>query len=192
MDIIANLTMCPRCNNVFRYYDYLSHSENCNHTINNDNENNNENNNYNENNEYDNDSMDTEMDEDDTLSIINSNYNYNGINDYANYMGYVNTITNTNTNTTNTNNTANNNYISNLSSYLSTITINSGLNQEQLNNSSKKQECNVRTECPICLCSFPEKTLFYKLKCSHLFCMGCCEKWFENNSKCPLCRNNYN
>ena len=40
MDIIANLTMCPRCNNVFRYYDYLSHSENCHHTIeNNDNNN---------------------------------------------------------------------------------------------------------------------------------------------------------
>ena len=192
MDILSNLRMCPKCNNVFRYYDYLSHSEICQYNIgNNDNDNNN-NYNYNDNNEYneyDSDSMDTEMDEDYTSSIINSNYNYNGINDYANYMGYVNTITNTNTNTTNT---INNNSITNLSLHLSTININSGLNQDQLNNNSKKQECNSRTECPICLCSFPEKTLFYKLKCSHLFCINCCEKWFENNNKCPLCRNNYN
>ena len=68
---------------------------------------------------------------------------------------------------------------------------NSGLNQEELNNNSQKQECNSRTECPICLCSFPENTLFYKLNCSHLFCIECCEKWFNKNSNCPLCRNNY-
>ena len=137
--------------------------------------------------------MDTEMDEDYTSSIINSNYNYNGINDYANYMGYINTITNNTNNSTNINNIEpTTTSINNLSTYLSTITINSGLNQEQLNNNSQKQECNTITDCPICLCSFPEKTLFYKLKCSHLFCIECCDKWFKTNTKCPLCRNNYN
>ena len=178
MEVLSSLTACPECNNVFRYYDYLSHIEICHHTIGNNN-----NNETNENNDYDGDSMDTEIDEDDTSSIINSNYNYNGINDYANYMGYINT------NTTNTTNTTTS--INNLSTYLSSININAGLDQGQLNNNSQQIECNTRTDCPVCLCSFPEKTLFYRLNCSHLFCIECCETWFKKHTNCPLCRNNY-
>ena len=175
MEVLSLLTACPECNNVFRYYDYLSHIEICHHTISNNN-----NNETNENNDYDGDSMDTEMDEDDTSSIINSNYNYNGINDYANYMEYINT------NTTNTTTS-----INNLSTYLSSININAGLDQGQLNNNSQQIECNTRTDCPVCLCSFPIKTLFYRLNCSHLFCIECCETWFKKHTNCPLCRNNY-
>ena len=175
MEVLSSLTACPECNNVFRYYDYLSHIEICHHTIGNNN-----NNETNENNDYDGDSMDTEIDEDDTSSIINSNYNYNGINNYANYMGYINT------NTTNTTTS-----INNLSTYLSSININAGLDQGQLNNNSQQIECNTRTDCPVCLCSFPEKTLFYRLNCSHLFCIECCETWFKKHTNCPLCRNNY-
>lgn len=45
--------------------------------------------------------------------------------------------------------------------------------------------------CAICL-DKPESATFVKTKCNHIYCKTCIDKWFEMNSKCPICKKNFN
>ncbi len=169
MEIDTSLLACPECNNVFQYYDFLSHSTTCNR-------------NTNENSERDlatdsESETETEMDLDSnyqSLSLYNTTYN--GINDYGNYINLYNPMINRNLQN------------HDLSNAMSTININSGLNKKDLEKYTKIIQCYERTDCAICLVSYPENTNFYLMKCNHAFCIECCEKWYSTNSLCPLCR----
>ncbi|XP_027332411.1 putative RING-H2 finger protein ATL12 [Abrus precatorius] len=46
-------------------------------------------------------------------------------------------------------------------------------------------------ECTVCLSQFEDTEILRLLpKCKHAFHMNCIDKWLENHSNCPLCRNN--
>ena len=45
--------------------------------------------------------------------------------------------------------------------------------------------------CAICL-EKPEDAVFVKTKCNHIYCKTCIDKWFEMNSRCPICKKNFN
>lgn len=45
------------------------------------------------------------------------------------------------------------------------------------------------TECSICLDKFNDTDKVIVLKCKHYFHKNCIEKWFEEQSTCPICRN---
>ena len=66
-----------------------------------------------------------------------------------------------------------------------------GLSKKELEKNSTIIECHSSTDCPICLCNYPQNTYFYVMKCTHSFCIDCCETWFSKNALCPLCRKNY-
>ena len=57
--------------------------------------------------------------------------------------------------------------------------------QETFNFDDKVHE---NSECPICLEEFLDGFSVTKLKCGHLFCTACIEKWFKDKTKCPCCR----
>jgi len=144
---------------------------------------------------------------------------YNGLNDYGNYGNYgnyansnnlYNPMINRGFQNSNSNRNSNNNSdddfgvnnddpIYTLHNYLlalnintsSNITIEYGLNKKELKKNSTIIECHTATDCPICLCNYPQHTYFYLMKCNHTFCIDCCETWFSKNSLCPLCRKNY-
>ena len=187
IDFISSLITCPECHIIFQYYDFLSHSYNSNCSINiNDN--------------YIPDTvMDSNLDTEEPHTNTHTNththtYTYNGLNDY----GYLyNPMINRGFQNSNSDDSDNAIYI--LHNYLlslninasSNTTINNGLEKIELENNSKLIECNNPTDCPICLCNYPEHTQFYLMKCNHSFCIDCCETWFSKNSICPLCRKNY-
>ena len=176
------LMVCQHCNNVYYYYDYLSHIQICNNiTLYSDMETENDMDNENENNTN-------------NVYLYSS---YNGLNNYGNYnnvsnRNLYNSTLNRGFNTNTSINTSTSTSIDNLANYLHSITLKTGLDKVELCNYSIKEECIEPTDCPICLCSYPKKTLFYVMKCSHSFCINCCENWFSNNFICPLCRTNYN
>ena len=45
--------------------------------------------------------------------------------------------------------------------------------------------------CAICL-DKPENKLFVRTTCNHVYCKDCIDKWFEMNSKCPICKKDFN
>ena len=213
MELDISLMTCPECNSVFQYYDFLSHTSHmCNsnsNTISDMHTEFDEDENMNEDEEngdrYDN------IDEYDNEYINNSLTNLNGLNDYGNYRNLYNpminrnfniniNINNTNTNT-NTNNISNNIIDTNtLINNFEAINIINETNDTfkynvkkdlDLEKYNKKIQCNERTECSICLVSYPEHTTFYLMNCNHSFCIECCEKWYSTNSLCPLCRSHY-
>ena len=49
---------------------------------------------------------------------------------------------------------------------------------------------NQTTDCAICLEEFKNGANVTKLKCRHLFCTECIEKWLSNSITCPYCRQN--
>ena len=185
MEFETMLMVCQNCNSVYQYYDYLSHIQTCSSIdINNNSE------------------MDTENDMENDMENdnINNSYmysSYNGLNNYGHYNNISGSTTNLNTNNINLyNSTVNRGFntdisVDNLSSHLQSINFKTGLDKVELFKYSKKEECNQSTDCPICLCSYPKKTLFYIMNCSHSFCINCCEEWFSQNYICPLCRTNY-
>lgn len=66
-----------------------------------------------------------------------------------------------------------------------------------LNNNSKielfketNKESNKETICNICLLNINYNDIIRILNCNHLFHIKCIDKWFEQKSSCPLCRNN--
>ena len=168
------LMTCPECNVEFQYYDFLSHTNNNTNSCSN--------------------------------TATHELTNYNGMNDYGNYLGNTHNITNSpeeNNNlynpmlnrgfqNSNSNTNTNTNDTTYLINNISQLTINTSLDKHKLMECSRIIQCNERTDCPICLCSYPKETSFYIMNCNHSFCIECCEKWFSSNSCCPLCRMNYN
>ena len=142
--------------------------------------------------------METDMENDN----INNSYMYspyNGLNNYGHYINISGNINNSNSNT-NTINLYNSRInrgfnidmtIDNLITNLQSIKLKNGLDKVELFKYSKQKECIEDTDCAICLCSYPEKTFFYIMNCSHSFCIKCCEEWFSQSYICPLCRTNY-
>ena len=49
---------------------------------------------------------------------------------------------------------------------------------------------NQANDCAVCLEEFKNGTNVTKLKCGHLFCSDCIEKWLSNSITCPCCRQN--
>ena len=180
LDFSLSLITCPKCNIVFQYYDFLSHNT---HACNSNNNSNSDNTISDMETEIDEDQDQDEedQDQDHTMQLDNRIINLNGLNDYGNYGNLYNPMINRNFQNQNSD-------ISNLTDSISNININNGLDKIQLLNNSKKIHCNKRTECSICLVSYPEYTTFYLMNCNHSFCIECCEKWYSTNLLCPLCR----
>ena len=191
IELSTNIVTCPECNCVLQYYDLLSHNEICYNT---------------------NESTILETNSEIQTNTINNTNVYNGLNDYGNYGNYDNNNTNNlnlynpmiNRDIQNSNNNSNNNNNDNdtiytLNNYLLSLNINNnnntymdcGLNKIELENNSKIIECNNDTDCPICLCKYPQYTHFYLMNCNHYFCIECSKNWFSKKSVCPLCRKNY-
>ena len=154
--------------------------------------------------------MDLRMDLDTEIYSQTSSHtpSYNGLNDYGNYGAYGNSSNSNNLYNPMINrgfqninsNGDSNDAIYTLHNYLLSLTLNSssintnnqsGLTKKELEKNSTIIECHDSSDCPICLCNYPQHTYFYLMKCSHSFCIDCCEKWFGKNSLCPLCRRNY-
>jgi len=187
MEIDISLITCPDCNIVFQYYDFLSHnSNNCNG-------NNMDDDGDDADDEDDEDDRDDADDVDDGDHRDNRLFRLNGLNDFGNYIDLYNPMINRNfqNNDTNTNT---NNAIHNLTNQISSMTLSMnvilpcGLDKNQLQNNSTQIQCQQRSDCSICLVSYPENTTFYLMTCNHSFCIECCEKWFSSNVSCPLCR----
>jgi len=49
---------------------------------------------------------------------------------------------------------------------------------------------NKAKDCAVCLEEFKNGANVTKLKCEHLFCSECIEKWLSNSTTCPCCRQN--
>jgi hypothetical protein len=140
---------------------------------------------------------------------------YNGLNNYGNYNRFSNRNTsNSNSlynpminrgfqNSNSNNDSDSDDVIYTLQNYLLSLNLNTntntnthttlqcGLTIKELEENSTIRECHDYTDCPICLCNYPQHTYFYVMKCTHSFCIDCCETWFSKNSVCPLCRHNY-
>lgn len=43
-------------------------------------------------------------------------------------------------------------------------------------------------DCQVCFLKYSKRRDIRQLPCGHVFHKTCCEKWFRENSKCPLCR----
>lgn len=52
-------------------------------------------------------------------------------------------------------------------------------------------ECNDNFSCAICL-DKPNNKQFVRTTCNHVYCKDCIDKWFEMNSKCPICKKDFN
>lgn len=47
------------------------------------------------------------------------------------------------------------------------------------------------TECSICTEKYiPNQSIVRILKCEHMFCVDCIDKWLSANNKCPMCKFN--
>jgi len=59
------------------------------------------------------------------------------------------------------------------------------------NNSDDETETNVDTleRCTICLCDIENNSIIREInKCKHIFHVECADRWFQDNIKCPHCR----
>ena len=58
-------------------------------------------------------------------------------------------------------------------------------------NDSDANETNVDTleRCTICLCDIENNSIIREInKCKHIFHVECADRWFQDNIKCPHCR----
>lgn len=179
MEYAENLLNCPNCNNVYRYYDYLSHIELCNY-----NDNSSMTNNYD--NEY---MLETEYegdDENDEVEYIDISRLSSSLND--------NFIPNNRNNRNNRlersiiQNIMDSRRINNLIDDFQNVDI--GIGKDKLYLYGNKYITSNDTDCVICLNTFTADNDFYMMKCCHSFCSNCAEKWFEFKSICPLCNRN--
>ena len=157
-----------------------------------------------------------EPDSDTHIHTNTYTHTYNGLNDYGNYGNYGNRshlynpmihrgFQNSNSDA---DADADADAIYTLHNYLLALNLNTshtpshtsihtsiytpcGLSKKELEKNSTILECSDSADCPICLCNYPQHTYFYVMKCTHSFCIDCCETWFSKNSLCPLCRKNY-
>ena len=59
------------------------------------------------------------------------------------------------------------------------------------NDSDSDNETNVDTleRCTICLCDIENNSIIREInKCKHIFHVECADRWFQDNIKCPHCR----
>ncbi|XP_031478831.1 E3 ubiquitin-protein ligase ATL59-like [Nymphaea colorata] len=57
--------------------------------------------------------------------------------------------------------------------------------------SSQDDSSILASECAVCLARFEDSDLLHLLpKCKHSFHVQCIDKWLENHSSCPICRQN--
>jgi len=59
------------------------------------------------------------------------------------------------------------------------------------NDSDDENETNVDTleRCTICLCDIENNSIIREInKCKHIFHVECADRWFQDNIKCPHCR----
>ena len=59
---------------------------------------------------------------------------------------------------------------------------------ELLNKRNSEKKFTFNEECAICFSKIGDNSII--LKCKHVFCYSCLEKWKEtyNNSFCPMCK----
>ena len=51
-----------------------------------------------------------------------------------------------------------------------------------------EEAANENNDCSVCLEEFKNGTNVTKLKCGHVFCSECIEKWLSSSITCPCCR----
>lgn len=68
------------------------------------------------------------------------------------------------------------------------------VSKEEINKLPLKNFYEIKTDektCSICLEDFIQECKIREINCKHLFHSECIDKWlFENNYKCPICREN--
>lgn len=62
--------------------------------------------------------------------------------------------------------------------------------QQMLSKKYKIKQTNEPEKCVICLDNFKNKERVRELPCTHCFHKKCVDRWFKNNSTCPMCRQN--
>lgn len=102
------------------------------------------------------------------------------------FRNIINNINSTSSYNTNLNNEYENN--SNLEERIGKVTI--GI--KDLSLISEDYELDKEEECIICREEFEKKSIIKKLKCNHYFCENCIKTWFNENTKCPVCQNDFN
>ena len=174
MDIIEYLTKCEYCNNVFNHYDYLAHHEIC----------------YLGYEGYDGYEADSEND--------NKNNNI-GLSYKLIYPSRINPTTIQNNIQTNI---LDDLMINNITTRMNSMILNNGISRNELYKYCTITHLDIPYECPICLIIHNQtpQTMqqqqqqqqqhqqYIKIKCGHLFCNDCGQKWFEYRALCPICK----
>jgi hypothetical protein len=161
MDIIEYLTKCEYCNNVFNHYDYLAHREICYLGYNG----------YEADNENDN---------------IGLSYNLN----------YPSRIKPTSTTKNNIQTSILDDLIVNsITTRMNSMILNNGISKNELYKYCTITHLADPYECPLCLIihnqtpqTMQPQQQYIKIKCGHLFCNDCGQKWFEYRALCPICK----
>jgi len=174
------LVQCPKCEKVFQYYDYLSHTKIC--------RNYESFTNYGALADIDADDENEDYYSDDNrgelgMSIIDifnpmfnrgfTNHRYSNMDDNMDDNIDINTPDNS---------------LENLLTNIDNLDI--GLGRENIEQYGCKIAIQEETECAICLNNYDIGSEFYTMKCMHSFCKMCSEVWFESRSFCPLCKSN--
>ena len=186
------LVQCSKCEKVFQYYDYVSHTEICR--------------NYESftnkgargaealadidaDDEYDDD-------DDENKNRIGDGI---GIGDGISIEDMYNPMFNrgfTNHRYSNMNNNIDNNMDTDMrdNSFENLLTnignLDIGLGRDNIEQYGCKIAIPEIIECTICLNTYDIGNEFYTMKCMHSFCKICSELWFESRSFCPLCKTN--
>jgi hypothetical protein len=58
-----------------------------------------------------------------------------------------------------------------------------------IDNVCEKVIINADESCPICLETITNKDSYKIIKCRHIFCQECINKWLKDNVSCPMCKN---
>ena len=63
---------------------------------------------------------------------------------------------------------------------------------KDLKNISKEYILDNDEECFVCRDEFKKNDKMMILNCGHYFCLECCQNWFKDNKKCPVCMKEFN
>jgi hypothetical protein len=177
---IGDLIMCNNCSRILPYNDYLIHLDPCNNinlkhrkTMDN-NINLNVVNDREYDREYDGDiESNNEDDDQPTNQLINQSSNLSHLSHLTNNT-FIDMAVNMGIKDYN---------MLNLIDRFSSV----GFGLKDINSFGMKITLTSNTECTICLETYNIGNEFYYMKCGHIFCLNCTEKWFKLNSKCPIC-----
>lgn len=165
MEMHNTLLHCLKCQKVYQYYDYLSHTEQCSNI---------QDLNYNNNDEYDGEyDGEYEYDDDDES---NTNTNNNNLYNPIINRGFYPNVDSVDINT--------------MIFQMSNIDIESGLGAQNLLHYGHILHILEPSNCVICFNIYDIYSEFYTTNCNHSFCLSCSKKWFDTNSFCPLCKTN--